>query len=416
MIFNSDIVMPLIKRTVDSTERVFAHHSEKRRQAALDSVQLLAMQMEQARFKLSRLLIKNQLAFNTLIEHYVCKLRAGVDSSDLVLTKGPEDDSVQVDLFGQVDSQERIHNAIGPDATINGSYHADDVSAFSTYHFLPAFLIEISTRVLKAMPVDSASNRTYKKLLLRRQQRLKNLRQQMIVTNTGLVVFVARKYKTNNLTFEDIMQEGLIGLIKAVDRFDYMRSVRFSTYALFWIKQAISRLIVKQEKIVRLPVSLAEKASTVIEAICISYAENERWPTLGELQERSNLSESEIKSIISYYQAIKPLDASLQADDDSITLMEQMKQQQFASPLDAVIDDALSDYLEQIMASLSEKEATVLIYRFGLKNHAEMTLQAIADQLQVTRERVRQIQNEALKKLKSRFGYDLKLFLEANDS
>jgi len=238
----------------------------------------------------------------------------------------------------------------------------------------------------------------------------------MIVNNTGLVAFVARKQQTTHLSHDDVMQEGVIGLIKAVDRFDPGRGIRFSTYAIFWIKQAISRLIVKQEKTVRLPVALAEKASAVLEVIRNSYLENERWPTWQELQGQSSLSEAEIKILINYYQSTLSLDASLDEDDDDLTLMAHMKQQQFALPLNALIDQGLTHYIEQLIAALPEKEALVLTWRFGLKNHAEMTLQAVADQMQVTRERVRQIQNEALKKLKQQFGYELKLFLEANES
>jgi RNA polymerase primary sigma factor len=137
---------------------------------------------------------------------------------------------------------------------------------------------------------------------------------------------------------------------------------------------------------------------------------------LAELKACCDLSEQDIKVISSYYQSTYVMDMVSEEDDDGMSVMERMQQQQFSQPLDDVIDSDLVTYMDRAMATLPEKQATILSMRFGLKNHTEMTLQAVADQLQVTRERVRQIQNEALGKLKQQFGFDLILFLEPNDT
>ncbi len=402
----------MITGTSDSLRGKSASTAE----ATSESILKLAKQMEQARVELSRLLKQNQFASDVLAEQFLSRVSAGVDISDLALGKFQDHYIVQANMFVQLDTEGAVDGS--SETPRNSSDFVSDLNCndLSSHHFLPAFLTEVSAQVLQSMPVESVADLNYKNRLFHCQQQLQNLRQQMIVKNTGLVAFAARRYKTTNLSFDDVMQEGLIGLIKAVDRFDPDRAIRFSTYAIFWIKQAISRLIVKQEKIVRLPVALAEKASAVLEIIRKSYLQNERWPSWEELHGQSNLSESDIKTLISYYQATHSLDATLQEDGDDLTLMDQMQQQQFALPLNALIDHALTHYLDEVIASLPEKEASILIWRFGLKNHAEMTLQAVADQLQVTRERVRQIQNEALKKLKQQFGCELRLFLEANDS
>ena len=166
-----------------------------------------------------------------------------------------------------------------------------------------------------------------------------------------------------------------------------------------------------------MPVALAERAGAVFEAMRKAYLQTERWPSIEQLKSLCDLSEDEIKTIRSYYQATHSLDAvEDNEEDEGQTLMARMKQRQFALPLDELIDRSLGRYLDQVVATLPDKEAAILTMRFGLRNHTEMTLQAVADQLQVSRERVRQIQNEALKKLKNQFGCDLMLFLEPNDS
>jgi RNA polymerase sigma factor (sigma-70 family) len=272
----------------------------------------------------------------------------------------------------------------------------------------------VAEQAQKQLAKPEYTDVAYRSRLIAYRMNLQQIRQKMIASNTGLVAFVACKYKTVSLSFEDLMQEGTIGLIKAVDRFDASRGIRFSTYAIFWIKQAISRLIVKQEKVVRLPIALAEKSSVVFEVMRNSYLEHNRWPSLLEIKAQCDLSMDDIKTISSYYQSTHSLDSAQSDDSDDQTLMATLPQHQFAQPLNELIDSNLSLYIGKVVASLPEKEAAILNMRFGLHNHHEMTLQAIADQLHVTRERVRQIQNDALKKLKQQFGYDLLPFLEPN--
>ena len=145
-----------------------------------------------------------------------------------------------------------------------------------------------------------------------------------------------------------------------------------------------------------------------------SYLRTERWPTLTELKTCCDLSEQEIKAISSYYQSTYMADGGPD-EDDGMSMLERMQQQQFIQPLDGLVETDLVSYMAKVIATLPEKQAHILAMRFGLKNHTEMTLQAVADHLHVTRERVRQIQNEALSKLKQQFGFDLMLFLEPTD-
>ncbi len=288
-------------------------------------------------------------------------------------------------------------------------------SELQNLHLLPLFLINIAG-ILIQQPSKKSFNIGFKRKLEKYRLDLQGSRQRMITANLGLTAFAARKYTTSNLGFDDLMQEGILGLIKAVDRFDPYRGICFSTYGMYWIRQAISRLIFTQDKIVRLPLPLAEKAFTVFEAMRSCYLQNERWPTREELQQLCDLPEHEIMTISSYYQATHSLDTANYNEPDSQTLMEQMAQQQFNLPLEQLIDENLAVFLNTALASLPEHQAAILKMRFGLRDQTEMTLQAIADQLHVTRERVRQIQNQALKKLNQQFGCDLLTFLDASDS
>jgi len=367
----------------------------------------LAMDVEQARQDLLLLLLAEDQASTILLEQCLFHINKGSDISDIVSDRSVEPIIVQAADFVQLSLGQTVR------------YLLENPSARSSLlqlRFLSGFLIEVSGLFI-AMNKQRHRFNAYRFKLGQAAQTLQRLRQQMIAGNVRLVAFVANKHKTTALSFDDLVQEGVVGLIKAVDRFDPYRGYRFSTYAVPWIKQAVSRLIVKQEKIVRLPVALAERACAVFEAMRNAYLQTERWPSVEQLKKLCDLSEDEIKTIRSYYQATHSLDASGDTDEDEgLTLMARMKQQQFALPLDELIDRNLGRYLGHVVATLPEKEAAILNMRFGLKNHTEMTLQAIADQLQVSRERVRQIQNDALKKLKNQFGCDLMLFLEPNDS
>lgn len=400
---------------------------------------MLASRMEQARRQLSEILLQNNQVANHIARQLLADLRKGVDYSDILLVKNS--DGYKQSLHGflaEFEQCEEVFQDLYADYASTGSgnvvQHRDFVQVENAQsreaggisarahqlmhglHFLPVYLLEVSERIQNKLGQAGALDPVYKTKLQCGRFELKHWRQEMIANNTGLVAFVAHKYKTTTLTFDDLMQEGMVGLIKAVDRFDPERGNCFSTYAIFWIKQAISRLIVKQDKVVPLPVALAEKSSPVFEAMRLSYLKHERWPTLAELKACCDLSEQEIKTISSYYQATYVQDASNDEEDDGMSVMEKMQQRQFTQPLGELIETDLVSYMSKAVASLPEKQATILAMRFGLKNHTEMTLQAVADQLQVTRERVRQIQNEALQKLRQQFGFDLMLFLEPNDT
>lgn len=400
---------------------------------------ILAGRVEKSRRQLLDLLLENKEVAGFIVRQLLLDLKKGVDNSDILLVKNNDTYKNSLHRFvAEFAKQDAFFDNMLSDVRPVNRYNVVQdynlVQVLSSMpierievspvayeilrglHFLSIYLVEVSEAVESKLGLLGKLEPGYKARLQRTREELKSRRQDMIASNTGLVAFVAHKYKTVSLSFDDLMQEGMVGLIKAVDRFDPERGNCFSTYAIYWIRQAISRLIVKQDKVVPLPVALAEKSSPIFEVMRTTYLQYERWPTLAELKASCDLSEHDIKTISSYYQSTYMNDAHANEDDDGMSMMEKMQQQQFNLPLEDLIDTDLVSYMDRAVATLPEKQAVILAMRFGLKNHTEMTLQAVADQLQVTRERVRQIQNEALQKLKQQFGFDLMLFLEPKDT
>ncbi len=372
-------------------------HPVRQKSAGAGQSQDMAVKLEQARLRLQQALCSHPAASRLLLaelDKSGSEAEDARDSACLSIVQGVAAD--------KVDSGQMSRSA--------AEIEAERLRLAETRLFASC-LLKVADQALKAKIGDAAFTSEVNGL----RRELSHWRQQMIECNTGLVTFVACKQKSVHLSFEDLTQEGIIGLIKAVDRFDASRGICFSTYAVFWIKQAISRLILKQEKVVRLPVALAEKASVVFEAMRNFFLECNRWPSLEELRASCDLSMEDIKTISNYYQDTHSLDAAISEDADDLSLLDKLRQTQFPSPLSDLIEHNLSDYVERLILGLPEKEAAIITMRFGLRNHSEMTLQAIADQLQLTRERVRQIQNQALQKLKQQFGFDLLPFLEPND-
>lgn len=407
---------PIVPSKEELTACTAAEPAQAEAEPASAIAQVLASEMEACRQQLLDLLVEYPPATQLLAEQLWNSQAEGVDFSMASNHKSMGNDIVQDYGFVQPDINSLYTESLQRNMFRVIQLNTAQIEDLRQFPFFPALLLRIAEQIEKTAKVSLTIDPGYIANLRKSRCRLQAVRQQMISSNTGLVAFVAYKYKTTNLSFDDLMQEGIVGLIKAVDRFDPKRGICFSTYAVFWIKQAISRLIVKQEKVVRLPVALAEKASVIFEMMRVYYLENSRWPNLVDLQAQCGLTMEEVKTVSSYYQATHSLDAGLSEEGDDHTLMDTLEQQQFPSPLEDLMGTNLSLFIGNLVSTLPEKEAAILNMRFGLKNHTEMTLQAIADQLQVTRERVRQIQNQALNKIKQQYGNDLMPFLEVNES
>lgn len=263
---------------------------------------------------------------------------------------------------------------------------------------IPDNSIKLYMREMGAIPMLSAEEEKHCAELAATGDR--TAKNKLVEANLRLVVSLAKHYQGCGLSFQDLIQEGNIGLIKAVDKFDASKGFRFSTYASWWIKQTLSRALAEQSRTIRIPAHVVDNVTKVKKAERELVIKLNRDPTISELAASAEMTEQEVKEIKSYMQEITSLDTPVGEEDEGTTIGSLIEDSKFINPVDSIIDQCNEEGVNAVLDTLPAREADIIRLHFGIGTEKPMTLEEIGEYYELSKERIRQLEMKALRKLR----------------
>lgn len=289
------------------------------------------------------------------------------------------------------------------DPTLIDEEESEDLNSLTTGQYLDDVSddsVRLYLREIGKIPLLSAEEEM--DLARRIVEGDKKAKDKMAEANMRLVVSIAKRYSGRGLDFLDLIQEGNTGLLRAVEKFDPDKGFKFSTYATWWIRQAITRAIADQARTIRIPVHMVETINKLLRTQRRMTQELNREPTIEELSKELDMEPEKIEYVIKIKQDISSLDAGVGRDgeDDDSVLQDFIVDEDTVSPEDSASNQLLKEQVQEILSSLSDREQKIVRMRFGLDNGKNHTLEEVGQEFAVTRERIRQIEAKALAKLR----------------
>lgn len=285
--------------------------------------------------------------------------------------------------------------------------YSDDESLIKKFNKLQDTFILVEKEV--NLPIDKIENINRKIFL--GMQRTKQAKKEMVSANLRLVVSIAKKYTNNGLSFLDVIQEGNTGLMKAVDKFEYKRGFKFSTYATWWIRQSITRAIADQSRTIRVPVHMVENMQKVEKAKKKLKQQLGRNPKPDEIAALTELPIDKVEKALKVTKEPISMETPVGSDEDESSIADFIEDDSKNTPFDNISENVLREKLKEAVKKLPEREAKIISMRFGLNMPSDFTLEEVGLQFNVTRERIRQIEAKALRMIReSSIGKELEFF------
>lgn len=308
------------------------------------------------------------------------------EKEDLLIKKGAVLDSDEPDMLDLEDEEELSDEDL--------EITAENVDAFADDS------VRLYLREIGKIPLLSLEEET--ELAKKVVEGDKKAKDKMVEANMRLVVSIAKRYSGRGLDLLDLIQEGNTGLLRAVEKFDPEKGFKFSTYATWWIRQAITRAIADQARTIRIPVHMVETINKVLRTTRKLTQELNREPSIEEIAKELDMEPEKIEYVMRIKQDIASLDASVgrDGDDEDSVLGDFVEDEERASPEDSAVTQILKEQLAAILSTLSEREQKIIRMRFGIGGERPHTLEEVGAEFSVTRERIRQIEAKALSKLR----------------